>query len=159
MLAFKSNHIKKPESDLDLNGSRVLVSCGLGFDWSCGPQLASVRDVTWVVGRGNFRNELISALAVVVNSMPCSLVPFKYLMTLFAASICPLEGLRVYFARRLVIVAMSGRVEIESQFRQPTNCCMVWLLARLVAFDSDFGGGGMESTGDPILCGVRGIFI
>ena len=121
--------------------------------------MASVRDMTDDGGSGNFRNEVMCGFSVVVNSMPCSLVPFRYLITLFAAAMCPFDGFKVYLARMLVMVAMSGRVEIASQLRQPTSCCMVWLLACLVAFDCDFGGGGIESIGFPIVCGVRGILI
>ena len=93
--------------------------------WSWGPQFASQSDVTVGSLIGNLTKDVSEVLGIVVNRMPVSLVPFRYFITYFTWSICDFEGLCVYLARMLVIVAMSGRVEIASHVRQPIYCCIV----------------------------------
>ena len=55
------------------------------------------------------------------------LVPLRYLNTLFAAVMCCFVGFEQYFANMLVIVAISGLVDMDSQFSDPINdwyCCV-----------------------------------
>ena len=71
------SQMMNPESDHDLkscNGG----SFGLGFDLSCGPQLASVNGVIVWVWRGNFMNASIFGFTVLWNAIPRVLVPFRW---------------------------------------------------------------------------------
>lgn len=74
-------------------------------------------------------------------------------MTCFAALICPGVALEQYCAIMFVIVAMSGRVCVDSQLREPTclrriaECFSVSAWLEL--------SSGMESTGWPEQYGVR----
>ena len=73
-----------------------------------------------------------------------------------AASICPLLGSAIYLARRLEIVAISGRVLIASQLIDPIRNCMslVYLYVSLLSYFSL----GKVSTGYPGRCGVDTVF-
>ena len=107
-----------PERDLDLNSSNGWSS-GLGFDWSCGPQLASVNGVMIWVWRGNLMNASIFGFIVLWKAILRVLVTFRHQMMCFAASICLRVALRLYFDRRLVTVAMSGLVDVANHWRLP----------------------------------------
>jgi hypothetical protein len=76
------------------------------------------------VGTGNLTYALILVVGAVVNKIPFDLVPFRYRITLLTASIWPFVGITVYFANMFVIVDISGRVEMDSQFKLPMNFCM-----------------------------------
>ena len=117
-----------------------------GLRWSWGPQFASQSDVTVGSLIGNLTKDVSEVLGIVVNRMPVSLVPFRYLITYLTWSICDFEGLCVYLARMLVIVAMSGRVEIASHVKHPIYCCIVCCSFRW-AWSDRLEGSGIESTG------------
>jgi hypothetical protein len=95
------------------------VSLLRGLLWSWGPQLASHMEVTVVGSIGNFTNDSNCAWRWVVKQIPFALVPLRYLMTCLTCVRWPGDRLAVYFASRLVMVAISGRVEIVNQFRHP----------------------------------------
>jgi hypothetical protein len=87
--------------------------------------------------------------------IPLDFVPFKYLITCLTLSICFDVGFDVYLASKLVMVAMSGHVDIESQLRLPISVCILcWSLFCVV--ESVVHVVGMESTGYPDLYGVLG---
>ncbi len=73
-------------------------------------------------------------------------VPFRYRTTRLAASTCPLLGDAVYLASMLVMVDMSGQVEVDSQVSDPTMYCIFWVRAScdfgsiVDGTDVDFGG-------------------
>ena len=50
------------------------------------------------------------------KEIPILRAPLRYWKTFLAASMCPLDGSEIYLARKLVMVAISGRVEMGSQF-------------------------------------------
>ena len=116
----------KPESDRDLK-SLSGGSFGLGLDWSCGPQLASVNGVIVWFGRGNFINASIFGFFVLWNAIPSVFVPFRYLMIRLAASVCLRVALWLYFESRLVAVAISGRVDVANHWRLPVYDCRMLL--------------------------------
>ena len=74
-----------PDTERLLNRSRG-GSLGLGLDWSCGPQLASVKGVIFYGSSGNFTNASSLELLRLVKEIPRFLVPFKYLPTCLHAS-------------------------------------------------------------------------
>ena len=75
-------------------------------------------------------------------------------MTLFAALMWPLLAFRVYFARILVIVAMSGQVDVDSHVRDPTMDCIICIIAADdLVWNVSFG---ILSTGKPERYGLRG---
>ena len=76
------------------------------------------------VGIGNLTYALILAVGIVVNKIPLDLVPWRYFITRLIASMCPLVGIIVYLAIMFVIVAMSGRVEIDNQFNHLIIFCI-----------------------------------
>ena len=96
--------------------------------------------------RGNFTNDSREVLCCVVKQIPWCLVPFRYRTTLLTLSRWPLDGFAVYFARMLVMVAISGRVDMDNHVRQPISCCMRCFRR---ACASAFGRRlvGIESTG------------
>jgi hypothetical protein len=109
--------------------------------------------VTWLVGIGNFTYALIFAVDVVVKRIPLDFVPWRYFITRLIASMWPLAGIIVYLAIMLVMVAMSGRVEIDNQFKHPKNFCMY------LTYDAFAVVGvvvGILSTGKPDRYGVCG---
>ena len=116
---------RKPDILRDLKSSNSCGLDGLGIDWSCGPQLASVMAVIRCESIGNLTWELSVALSWLEKVIPKVRVPFKYLMTCLAARMWPLVALVVYLARKLVTGAISGRVEMASQLREPTRVCSV----------------------------------
>ena len=77
-------------------------------------------------------------------------VPFKYLITLLAASICWSDGFDWYCASKFVTVAISGLVHCDSHCRPPTSC-LIW---RMVWGEAGVVGGGILSIGYPDLNGV-----
>ena len=114
-----------PDSDLILNSSNCCgVLVRLGTLWSCGPQLASVRDITGWCANGNLIYAARFLLLFVENTSPLVLVPLRYLSTRLAASMCPAEGEVTYLARRLVMVAISGHVDMLSHVSDPMIDCM-----------------------------------
>ena len=70
-------------------------------------------------------------------------------MTYFAWSRCCCVGLLQYFANMILIVEMSGRVDIDSQFRHPIMDCICFV--RLSWFGLVLDDTGIESTGKPDL--------
>ena len=75
-------------------------------------------------------------------------------MTRFAALMWPLLAFRVYFVRMLVIVAMSGRVDVDSHVRDPTMDCIICIIA---ADDLEWNASfGILSNGKPERYGLRG---
>ena len=64
-------------------------------------------------------NASIFGFIVLWNAIPRVLVPFRYLIMRFAASICLRIALWLYFDRRLVSVAISGRVDVANHWRLP----------------------------------------
>ena len=86
-------HMIYPEMDLDLNvSSSGGVLPGFTFDWSCGPQFASINAVMDFGLSRNFMNVLIFDVFELVKAIPYFLAPRRYRTTRFAASICPLDG-------------------------------------------------------------------
>ena len=74
-------------------------------------------------------------------------------MTCLAALMCPDVALEQYCAIMFVIVAMSGHVCVESQFREPTY---LWRLAECFSVSAWLAlSSGIESTGWPERYGVR----
>ncbi len=90
------------------------------MDASWGPQFASVKGVNFDGSTGNLTNDSSDFESLLEKRIPRFLVPLRYLMTCFAASMCPGEGLELYLAIIFVIVAMSGRVWVDNQLRHPT---------------------------------------
>jgi hypothetical protein len=76
---------------------------------------------------GNLTNDSSWFLFLEENIIPFDFVPFKYLITLFATSMLPFDGLLEYLANILVIVDISGSVNIFNQF----NMCK-FVLSQLV---------------------------
>jgi hypothetical protein len=66
---------------------------------------------------------------------------------------CFVVGFDVYFANKLVIVAISGHVDIDSQLRLPINVCILCCRLRCVV-GSELHVVGMESIGYPDLYGM-----
>ena len=84
---------------------------------------------------GNLMKALSVSSGVDVKDNALFLVPTRYLMTLLAALMYPWVGLLEYLARRLVAVAMSGRVDILSKLREPMRdwkCLVSWFLSLVV---------------------------
>ena len=77
-------------------------------------------------------------------------------MIRLAAAMCMELGQDMYLASMLVIVEMSGRVEILSQFKLPINVCIIWVTLDWFG-DGDFFG--IVSTGWPLLYGVLTEFV
>ena len=101
---------------------------------------------------GNFTKDSRGLESLLENLIPRSLVPLRYLMTCFAASIWPGDGLALYLAIMLVIVAISGRVWVDNQFRDPT-----YLRRICISFSFSANGrsrSGTASTGCLDLYGV-----
>ena len=118
------NQMRYPDIDRDLNNSNSSMFSGVGFDWSCGPQLAShIFVMVW--GSGKLRNDSSLWFFMLLNEILSERVALRYLTTRTAASMWPWDGLRQYFARMLVIVAMSGLVDTLIQLRHPTMCCIL----------------------------------
>ena len=90
------------------------------MDASWGPQFASVNGVIFFGSTGNLTKDSSGLQSLLENRIPKFLVPLRYLIKCFAASMWPGDGLEVYLAIMLVIVATSGLVCVESQFRHPT---------------------------------------
>lgn len=137
--------------DLDLKRSTA-GSLPFGFDWSCGPQLASQKGVIVLLGIGNLTKDVTLSALFVLNEMPSSLVPLRYRMTVLAASRCPFVALWLYFESMFVIVDISGRVDVLSHCKHPVSCCMrcVILFCCVVVYVAC----GILSTGYPALYGV-----
>ena len=87
------------------------------------------------------------------NRIPFDLVPFRYLITRFTASMWPFVGMTVYFAIIFVIVDISGLVDIDSQLRHPTIFC-IYLTYEGFALSTSIIV--ILSTGYPCLYGVCG---
>ena len=104
------SQMTNPDMDLDLKRSSCSWWCGFGVDASWGPQFASVKGVSLDGSTGNLTNDSRGLQSLLENRIPMSLVPLRYFMTCFAASMWPGEGFEVYLAIMLVIVAISGRV-------------------------------------------------
>jgi hypothetical protein len=77
-----------------------------------------------VVGSGKFINDSSVVLCELEKHILKCLVPFKYLITLIAKSMCPCDGFLQYFASIDVTVAISGLVDILNQFRELTMVCI-----------------------------------
>ena len=60
------------------------------------------------------------------------------------------DGFDWYCASMLVIVAISGRVDCDSHWSEPTNCC-IW---RIRSGGAGSLGGSILSTGRPDRYGV-----
>ncbi len=73
-------------------------------------------------------------------------------MTLFAWFMCDCVAVVVYCASIFVIVAMSGRVDIESQVKHPKRTCILWVSFACCLLDIIFVF--IESTGQPERYGV-----
>ena len=71
------DHRMNPEIDRLLKRSRGGLS-GFGLDWSCGPQLASVKGVICVGSSGNLTKTSSAEFLLLVKEMPKCFVPFKY---------------------------------------------------------------------------------
>ena len=84
------------------------------------------------------------------NRIPIVEVPLRYWITLFAARMCWGDGFDWYCASMLVIVAISGLVDCESHWREPTNCC----ICRIRSGVAGSVGGSILSTGRPDWYGV-----
>ena len=106
-------HSMNPDIERLLKRSRG-GAFGLGFDWSCGPQLASVNGVIFVGSSGNLTKASSLELRPLVNEMPRYLVPFRYRPTCLHASKWAFVAHCVYFDNMFVIVAKSGRVLVAS---------------------------------------------
>jgi hypothetical protein len=84
--------------------------------------------------------------------IPLDFVPFKYLIICLILCICLFAGFEVNFVSRLVIVAMPGLVDIDSQLKLPiivcilffSHFCFVVLLCSIIC---------VKSTGYPDLHG------
>ena len=98
-------------------------------------------------------------LLVVESLIPFDLVPLRYFMTYLTWLRCPLEGFAIYFASRFMIFAMTGRVEIDNQFRYPRYVCMVLCLTLASSVMVLIGQIGMVSTRYPDWYGVFGLSI
>jgi len=124
------SQITKPAMERDLKRSRKIGgSSGCGTDWSCGPQLESVRAVRESGSKGNLTKDSSADEDLLENLMPRSAVSMRYRMAYLAESIWPGEHLLLYCAIMLVMVDKSGRVWVESQFREPTYSWRVLLRA------------------------------
>ena len=99
------------------------------------------------LGRGNLTNDSTLESVIVSKLMPRVLVPLRYLITRLTYRRWDLVAFVVYLASMLVIVAMSGRVDIESQVKQPIRTCIVCVFSEY-SVDGE-RGVGMESTGYP----------
>ena len=80
----------------------------------------SVRAVSWSDGIENFTKLCSVSLSVLEKDIPLVFILLRYLMTCLAWVTCPSVGREEYFARILVIGAISGLVDVESQLREPT---------------------------------------
>ena len=83
-------------------------------------------------------------------------MPLRYLTTRLACVIWLFEGLEVHVASIFVMVAISGQVEMDNQLRHPISMrisCVVSTCSSGGSFDF-----GIESTGYPLLYGLRGAF-
>ena len=143
-------HITKPDIDLVLKRSS---SCGvwpdLTFDWSCGPQFASVRAVILLLLTENFTHDLIFKFGELVNAILNVQVPQRYLITHFAVNVFPFAGCETYFASMLVIVAISGCVDMDNHVNDPTiNCILALSFCCIV---SSYKTDLILSTGKPLL--------
>ena len=126
-------------------------SWGLGIDWSCDPQFASV--IAWILECiGKWTKDWRESLESLWKAIPRDFVPLMYLMMCLAAAIWPYDGLFCCCARRFVATARSGLVPCDSHKSDPTydwSCC----------FNSEVSWGGrgvclIESIGRPDLNGV-----
>ena len=90
--------MRNPEIDLDLNNSNSFFL---------------------LVGIGNLTNVCRLVCGELLNPIPYDLVPFRYRMTLLAASICAFVGYDRYFASMFVVVEMSGLVDVDNHVRHP----------------------------------------
>ena len=116
----------KPERDHDWNNGRSVVVFLL-VDWSCGPQFASVSPVRDSIGKWTY--EASSELLSILNDIPLSIVPFRYLSMCLQWFRWPTDGLDRYLERILVAVEMSGLVEVDSHWKEPTRCWNSWVSA------------------------------
>ena len=101
---------------------------------------------------GNLTNDSSGLQSLLEKRIPRSFVPLRYLITCLAASMWPGDGFALYLAIMLVIVAMSGRVWVDSQLRDPTYFRRI-----SVSFSFSASGrsrSGTASTGWPDLYGV-----
>ena len=84
---------------------------------------------------GEFDKGFYFLFGCVLIAIPMVDVPFRYRTTHLAASTCPLLGDAVYYlVSMLVMVDMSGRVEVDSQVSNPTMYCILRVRA-----SCDFG--------------------
>jgi hypothetical protein len=148
-------YIKNPERDLLVKSSVVRVSFLRGFDWSCGPQFASQSPVMGL-SSGNFTYDSTLCCSLLLKLIPKDLVPFRYRIVRLTWSRCLSVHFSVYFAKMLVTVAISGRVEIDSHVKQPMYTCIVCMSSSCSCFD--LGMYGMVSIGWPDLYGVLTVF-
>ena len=100
-------------------------------------------------------NDSIDEFVELVKAIPYLLVPWRYRTTRFAASMCPLDGWLIYFARMFVIVAMSGRVDVDSHVSDPMIDCILALSLFWVCWSYTIGF--ILSTGSPLQYGVLGV--
>ena len=70
---------------------------------------------TAVSSIGNFKCALSFLVAFVAKLIPRVLLPLRYLMTRLIWVMWYLVGVEIYFDRILVMVQMSGRVDVPSQ--------------------------------------------
>ena len=80
------SQMTNPEMDLDLKRSSSSCLFGFGFEASWGPQLASVKGVSFEGSMGNLTKDSSEVESRLENRMPRFLVPLRYLMTCLAAS-------------------------------------------------------------------------
>ena len=78
----------------------------------------------FVVWYWKFDKSLKLVCFELLNPIPYDLVPFRYWTTLLATLICALVGFDRYFASMLVIVEMSGRVDVDNHVRHPIRYCI-----------------------------------
>ena len=116
------DHIIKPDIDRLLKSSRG-GSFGFDFDWSWGPQLASVKGVMDLGLIENLANASNLKLRLLVNSIPRCLVPLRQQPPYLNVSRCPFVALWIYLESIFVMVAISGHVLVANHWKHPVSCC------------------------------------
>ena len=104
------------------------LPAGFGLEWSCGPQFASENGVTDAGLSGNLMKDWSLVFLREWKAIPNVLVPLRYWMTLLQASRWPVVAQWLYHDIRLVIVVISGLVEIASHCKEPVNCCILCVM-------------------------------
>ena len=109
----------------------------------------SVCATSVLLAPGNLMNASTSEFDSVAKWIPISFEPFRCFMIYFALSMWAWLGFALYLASILVMVVMSGLVEIDNQFRLPMSILISFIAcfcAVLESFD-----GGIISTEYPNL--------